>query len=483
MFKQIITNKILLIIGIIFIKTTLFANNINKFDTIFYNILNLNFYTAQQQLDKSKLNEYKKKYLTNYALFLKTFINQEQQDFNEFVIVSNQNIKYFNNLNDSLPEKLFYISETKLQLAVNDFIFGYYYKSATNFLSSYYTIKKNNEKFPQYIKNNKLSGIFEIILGNIPQDYNLVKKLLSLNGNIKSGTQRLKSYYKSIKSTPEKIEADIILYFALKNFTNKNTYYDFNKNINNPLIIFTYANYLTSTDSTIKAINILNSYKPNNNFKFYYIYYQKGLLKLYNLDKSAKKDLLFFTDNFDGINYIKSAYEKIYWYNIIFNNDTENIEIKNKIENRGNTTTDEDKQAIKNIENPYTNVILLKSRLLFDGSFYKKALRLLIENKNSKLYNGIEEKLEYLYRLARVYDKLNKTEKAIHLYKKVISFGEYQPFYFAANSALSLAEIYEKQKNFTQAKFFYNKCLSINNYGYKNSIELKAKAGLNRIKH
>ncbi len=481
--KQFIINKILLIVGIIFISTNLYANNTNKFDTIFSNIINLRFTKAQKQINNCKLPEHKKKYLINYSLFLKTFINQEQQDFNEFIGVSNENLNFYNKLNDSIPEKLFLISETKLQLAVNSFIFGYYYKSATNFLSSYYTIKKNSEKFPKYNKNNKLNGIFEMILGNIPQDYNLIKKLFSLNGNIKSGKNKLQSYYKNLKSKPKITEAKIIMYFAYKNFTNTNVYLNYKADTANPLIIFTYANYLLSTDSTLKAIKILDNYKPNPDFTFYYIYYQKGLLKLYNLQKSSKQDLLFFVNNFAGINYIKSAYEKIYWWNIIFDNQTENIKIEDKIRNLGNLTTDEDKQAIRSIEAPYSNIILLKSRLLFDGGFYNKALRLLLENKNSKLYKNIEEKLEYIYRLARIYDKLKKYDKAINLYNKVISFGENQPYYFAANSSLSIAEIYEKQKNFTQAKFFYKKCLSINNYGYKNSIELKAKAGLNRIKH
>ncbi len=455
----------------------------STFNYIFNNILELKFNKSQLQITKSKLPEYKKKYLETYSLFIKTFLNQEQQDFNEFIGVSSDNIDFYNKLNDSLPEKLFYISQTKLMISINDFIFGYYYKSATNFLSSYYLIKKNNNKFPEYIKNYKLLGIFDVILGNIPKDYNIVKKLFSLNGDINSGIKKLKYYYSSLKIKSEKTEASIILYFTNKNFSNNITYLNFNDKTKNPLLIFTYSNYLLSTDSTLKAIKILNNYKPDSNFIFYYIYYQRGLLKLYSLDKSAKKDLLFFVNNFSGINYIKSAFEKIYWYNIIFNNKSDNIKIAEKIKNIGNAAIDEDKQALKNIENPYSNIILLKSRLLFDGGFYKKTLALLIKNKNSALYKNIEEKLEYLYRLARVYDKLNNNNKAINLYKKVILYGSNQPYYFVANSALCIAEIYEKQKNFTQAKFFYKKCLSINNYGYKNGIELKAKAGLNRIKH
>lgn len=474
--------KICIIICSLFFALTLskaFSQEVN-YNNIFKQILYLDFSNAEKNIENSKLTDSQKRYLQNYSLFLKTFLNQEQYNFNEFISVSIDNLKYFNNLNDSLPEKLFFLSEIKLQIAINDFLFGYPYKSVTNFLGSYYLIKKNNEKFPLYYKNKKILGIFEIILGNIPENLNLVKKLFLLNGDIKLGLRDLSEYNDNVSLESEKIESKIMMYYANKNF-NPDHNLNFYDNSTNPLLIYTYANYLHTVDSTKKAIKVLNKYKPTSDFIFYYVYYNKGLLKLYNLDAKADSDLNYFVANFKGNIYIKSAYEKLYWWCLIFN-DNDICNVKDKIKNLGSQIVDEDKQAIANIDN-HNNIILLKSRLLFDGGFYNRALDLLLKNNKSEFYTTLVQKLEYLYRLARIYNKINDTQKAITLYKKVILYGENIESYMPANSSLCLAELYEKQKNFTEAKFFFEKCLSLNKYGYKNGIELKAKSGLNRIMH
>ena len=57
------------------------------------------------------------------------------------------------------------------------------------------------------------------------------------------------------------------------------------------------------------------------------------------------------------------------------------------------------------------------------------------------------------------------------------------PYYFAANAALQLGIIYEKQADFKKAAEYYELAQSMENVEYKNSINQKAKAGLNRIKN
>jgi len=121
---------------------------------------------------------------------------------------------------------------------------------------------------------------------------------------------------------------------------------------------------------------------------------------------------------------------------------------------------------------------LLRARLLCDGEYYEKAKH---ELEGYKPENEKNE-LEYTYRMGRIYHNWNKTEKAIPFYLQTITNGEGLPYYFAANSALQLGLIYEKQNKFMLAKFYFSKVLEMEFEEYQFSISNKAQAGLNRIK-
>ena len=93
-----------------------------------------------------------------------------------------------------------------------------------------------------------------------------------------------------------------------------------------------------------------------------------------------------------------------------------------------------------------------------------------------------EQKTEYYYRLARIYDDLGRKEEAIAAYLTTIRLGEKQREYFAAKAALQLGYIYEKRQDPSQAIGYFQKCVAIKDHDYKNSLDQKAKAGMARCK-
>ena len=56
-------------------------------------------------------------------------------------------------------------------------------------------------------------------------------------------------------------------------------------------------------------------------------------------------------------------------------------------------------------------------------------------------------------------------------YKEAIQRGSKLSIYFAANAALELGNIYYDQKNYKEAKRYYQICLEMPNSDHKNSIE------------
>jgi hypothetical protein len=54
--------------------------------------------------------------------------------------------------------------------------------------------------------------------------------------------------------------------------------------------------------------------------------------------------------------------------------------------------------------------------------------------------------------------------------------------YYAARAALQIGYIYEQRGDKMRAISFFEKCLSLKDHDYKNSLDQRAKAGLARCK-
>ena len=89
--------------------------------------------------------------------------------------------------------------------------------------------------------------------------------------------------------------------------------------------------------------------------------------------------------------------------------------------------------------------------------------------------------IEYYYRKGRIYDEMENIILAKDNYKKTIDLGRNTNYFFAAKSALQLAFIHEKNGENNKAIYFFNKCIAMQDHEYEQSLEQKAKAGLNRL--
>lgn len=152
-----------------------------------------------------------------------------------------------------------------------------------------------------------------------------------------------------------------------------------------------------------------------------------------------------------------------------------------QIKKNGTTSIDADKQAQRFAENEdWPNPLLLKVRLLIDGGYNKQALAYL-KTKTSSDFTTYADKLEYYFRLGRVFDEMGNVNTALQYYNTTIKYGRNSKEYFAARAALQMAFIYEKAGMKPQAINSYNQCLSMEDHDFQNSIDQQAKAGLNRL--
>jgi len=198
------------------------------------------------------------------------------------------------------------------------------------------------------------------------------------------------------------------------------------------------------------------------------------------LDSAADDCFKKFLAETKGVSYVKDAYLHLAWDALLHGDERKYQSYIQQVKTKGYTFNDKDKQAVTEAGNPTPNIDLLKARLLFDGGFYDRALKIL-QDKSPASLTQVVDKTDYYYRLGRVYDEMEKDDDALRNYQQAINAGKGTPYYYAPTAAVKIGNIYERQKNKAEAVHYYNMAIAFKNHQYENSIEQKAKEGLKRL--
>jgi tetratricopeptide (TPR) repeat protein len=432
--------------------------------------------------------------LENYIDFLSIFVSEDQKQYELLRPSQKLRLLALEKDDKNSPYYLYSQAEINIQWAFVKIKFGDYVSAATDINSAYKLLVKNQLAHPHFIPNQKSLGLLHILIGSIPDQYKWVADIIGLDGNVNQGVRELKNAISLSKQNNEFSfllpECAFLLAFVLSNLEadskDLEQHYQLLTSLDtsNLLLFYSKARIANQLGKNDEVIGILTKYPKGKDYlPFPYLDYLLGKALLNKLDTKANIPFQNFIIHFKGRNYIKSAHHKIAWFHLIVKNDP--LLYSKAMANvliTGNTVIGEDKEAQKEAETKSPpNFILLKSRLLFDGGYYLKAMQMLLD-QSSVYFKPTKDELEFYYRLARINHKLENTAKAISLYETTIRNGENYPYYYAAYSAFMLGFIYEAQKNMEMAEYYFKKCISMKPHEYKETVDAKAKAALNRIK-
>ena len=211
--------------------------------------------------------------------------------------------------------------------------------------------------------------------------------------------------------------------------------------------------------------------------------FELAQIKLSHLELAeAIVHLQQFISNFKGKFYLKDVYLKLAWcYYLQGNMNAAEINRKNVIK-KGAADSDADKKALKEAKTGiWPNTLLLKTRLLNDGGYNKEALALMA-GKSSNDFGNPAEQLEFAYRYARILDDIGSKDAAVKAYDVAIALGKNRTEHYAARAALQTGMIYEEKGQKQKAIEYYELCIAMDDHDYKNSIDQRAKAGIERCK-
>jgi tetratricopeptide (TPR) repeat protein len=207
---------------------------------------------------------------------------------------------------------------------------------------------------------------------------------------------------------------------------------------------------------------------------------QMGYAKADRLDKESVIYLERFVARFKGKFYVKDVLQKISWIYYLNQEPEKAKSARAQILLLGNTETDADKQALKEAESGrWPNEVLLRARLLDDGGYYSQAF-LVLAGKQPSSFPDPTDQLEYYYRIGRIYDALNKKTEAMGAYQEALRLGVNRREYYGARAALQIGYIYESSGDKKNALVYFRKVLEMKSHDYKNALDQKAKAGIER---
>ncbi len=461
-------------------------------------ITSLKFEEGKRIIEKEKTVHPKNNipyFLENYIYFLTVFIGEEEQDFEKYDDLKDNILDRLKDGDQNSPYYRYCLAQVNLQWSVARAKFKEYTTAALEINKAYRLLVDNQKEFPDFLPNLINLGLMHTLIGTVPENYNWVKKLVGVEGTIDQGVNEILKVLNASINQKEyhhyKAECLFYLSFIQINLTaNRQKALDNLKliendsiGINNPLAIYAISRIYSDNGLNDKAIDLLLSRPMGDEyFPFYYLDYLTGIAKLSRLDSDAYKYLFKFVINFKGLNYIKDSYQKIAWYYLVNDNPEKYLEFISKVLQYGNSIVDADIQAEREASNKIVpNVYLLKARLLFDGGYYEKALAAITSSKTTGFLKNSKDTLEFSYRIGRIYHEWGKTETAIPFYLKTIENGSESQYYFAANAALQLGMIFEQKADYKKSAEYYELAQSMKNKEYRNSINQKAKAGLNRI--
>ena len=433
-------------------------------------------------------------YCENYRIFLQAFISEREEDYSAFLQNKTNCLMIISkDVDNKTALAHFVVTDVLLHSAILKLKFNDKFSAGIDLYKSFKNFAKHNAKHPEHFGNVKHSAIFNLVFGAIPEEYKKFIGFLGFEGNIAEGVLGIEHLYNNTAKYESAFAAEsavlLGITYRLFDTDDQRSYRFFIDKVANfesqSLLRYIFAASALQANQCNSLIDMINTHlQKQDEYEIPNFDYIAGVAHLRLLKPDAGFYLNRYLSNFEGTSLVKSAYEKLAWHYALTGNTKAQNKATQNVVNKGDDIREDDNKAFKWAKNGgYINHYLLKARLLFDGGNYPDALKMLHKNANPKNYPSASEKLEYFYRLSRVYHKKGDIKNAKRYYSKVVDSGANFGVYFAPYSALMLGNIFEMEKDTAKARFFYRKCLKINTNEYKNSIEQKAKAGINRLLH
>lgn len=428
--------------------------------------------------------------LDNYIDFYTLFFNEDQDDYNARVPHFSDRLDRIEEGPENSPFYNFCRTVIYMQKASVEIKFGKQWSAGWDFRKAFNLLKENRRAHPGFLPNNMISGPMLVVAGTIPDGYKWLASLFGIRGSINDGLSQMRQLVNSNDPLARVFFNEASFYYCYILFyieNNPDAAFDYIQQrkldvVNNHLLAYMTANLAINNKRTEYAKSIILNRNTSSEYLNSPIWdFELAYTQIHHLETNeAIQYFGRFLSRFKGKYYVKDAYEKLSWCYYLEGNMTAAENARQQVFKKGSEMTDADKQAAKDARaGSWPNPLLLKARLLNDGGYNNEAIAVLT-GKNLGSFTDPAEKLEFAYRVGRIYDDVGRDDDAIKMYLLSIKLGEGRTEYYAARAALQIGLIYEKEGRKDLALKYFRQCIAMKDHDYKDSLDQKAKAGIER---
>jgi tetratricopeptide (TPR) repeat protein len=460
----------------------------------YHDVISLRINKAQPVLNAEKARNPKNLVpllIENYIDFFVLFLNEDPKELKARINNWSSRLAALDAVPDNVAFKNFSKAVINLQWAVVEMKFNNKWSAGWAFRDAFRLARQNQSEFPGFTPNLMITGPMQMVAATIPKNYRWLSSLLGIKGTMQQGLANMKQFMGSndIWATlfrEEGIFYQCYLQTYLLNEPEEALQFISNRQLdlrNNHLFTYMAASLCLNNKQSSRCKSIVQNRNTGTEYLTTGIWdFELGFAKLYHLEPDAGQYFERYLANFKGNFYVKDCWLKLAMFYFINGNTAQYNRCLANVISKGASFGDADKRALKEAKaGRPPNMYLLKSRLLSDGGFQMEALAQLA-GKSSNDFNRDDDKLEFMYRVGRIYDELNRFDEALKAYQSTINFGKNRTEYFAARAALQTGMIYEKLGNLSMAVSYYQQCIDMDDHDYKDSLDQKAKAGLARCR-
>ena len=460
----------------------------------YHEIISLKLNNGQKLIDQEKRAHPKNLipyFLENYIDFFLLFFNEDPADYSRLAPNLTKRLNLMDKGSEKSPYYLFTKAVMHFQWAAVRIKFGYNWDAGWELRRAYMQIRENRKLFPSFTPNLVFNGAMEVAVGTIPDGYKWLSNLLGMRGTISGGMKTLETFLQSNDQLSRVFRDEGTFYYLYLKFYMQNDrrgVFDFiqreNLDVKNThLLTYLAANLRINNQESDEAWKILQDRNQGPEYLVSPAWdLELGYIAISRLDPNAGLYFETFVRDFKGKFYLKDALQKLSWHYFLNDNQQQANHYRELVLEKGSTLTDADQQALKEAKSGvWPNKLLLQTRLLNDGGYQQRALRLLY-GKRIADFSLPEHKLEFAYRVGRLYDDVGRDDEAINFYKQAITLGEKRREHYAARAALHIGYIYEEKNDKETAMTWFQRCLKMKDHDFKNSLDHRAKAGIARCK-
>lgn len=428
--------------------------------------------------------------LDNYYDFFTVLTTENREQFEKQQANKTIRIDKLEDEDQNSPYYNYSIAQINLQWALLHSRFAEYTTAGFEINKAYRLLQSNSKKFPNFLPDNIPLGVVNVLLGSLPGGpLKSILAFLGIKGDTQTGIKMLEKLTDTLKRSPYAFNYDELVFYLTYIQTDVvNDPQAYNKmlhminGIDSSSLLKSYITGYVAlrTGHSNEAVGLLQNRVQGSEYQPYaYMDYLLAIAKMNRQDEDANNYFNKYLKTYTGVNFIKDAYLHLAWKCLLDGDAKRYYAFVDLVKTKGYLYNDKDKQALDEANDNAPDVSLLRARLLCDGGFYTKAIAAL-SNKTVNDFSLPRDKIEYYYRLGRIYDAMDKNDEAIRYYNNAIAIGRSSSYHYAASSAIRMGIIYEERKDFARARNAYNMVFDFKNSQFKNSLQQKAKDGIKR---